>query len=151
MFWIKASYLFLHMSSLILAGFVNHLPVDNLFLHCFNSKLTCRSCFILKSKHISIMIDITYTLCGFTFIGGHPMAGTQYSGYKYSRANMFHGAPMVIVPPSFDNIELLSYVKEMLSPLFLAKDKDASSPNANIPASTIHPTPPSSPNSMLTK
>lgn len=56
-------------------------------------------------------------LYGFTFVGGHPMAGTHNSGYKYSRANMFSGAPMVIVPPSFDNIELLSYVKEMLSPL----------------------------------
>ena len=54
---------------------------------------------------------------GFTFVGGHPMAGTHNSGYKYSRANMFSGAPMVIVPPSFDDIELLGKVRSLLSPL----------------------------------
>lgn len=54
---------------------------------------------------------------GFTFVGGHPMAGTHNSGYKYSRANMFFGAPMVIVPPSFDDIELLGRVRSLLSPL----------------------------------
>ena len=54
--------------------------------------------------------------CGFTFIGGHPMAGTQYSGLKHARANMYERAPMVIVPPRFDDIELLSRVKELLSP-----------------------------------
>lgn len=59
--------------------------------------------------------------CGFTFIGGHPMAGTQYSGLKHARANMYERAPMVIVPPSFDDIELLSRVKELLSPAGFAR------------------------------
>ena len=54
--------------------------------------------------------------CGFTFIGGHPMAVTQYSCLKHARANMYERAPMVIVPPNFDDIELLSRVKELLSP-----------------------------------
>ena len=27
---------------------------------------------------------------GFTFIGGHPMAGTHNSGLKYARSNLFH-------------------------------------------------------------
>ena len=36
---------------------------------------------------------------GFRFLGGHPMAGTHFSGFKYSRADLFDGAPMVIVPP----------------------------------------------------
>ena len=53
---------------------------------------------------------------GFTFVGGHPMAGTQYSGYKYSRANLFNGSAMVIVPPDFGDIALLSRVKELLAP-----------------------------------
>ena len=47
---------------------------------------------------------------GFTFIGGHPMAGSQYSGYKYSRADMFRGASMILVPPA-DDIELFTKVK----------------------------------------
>ena len=54
---------------------------------------------------------------GFTYVGAHPMAGTQYSGFKYSRATMFKGAPMVIVPPVYDDMELLDRVKRMLAPL----------------------------------
>lgn len=54
---------------------------------------------------------------GFTFIGGHPMAGTQFSGIKYSRKDLFRGAPMVIVPPKFDDIVLFDKIKNMLSPL----------------------------------
>ena len=53
---------------------------------------------------------------GFTFIGGHPMAGTHNSGFKYSREDMFDGAPMVIVPPVFDDIELLDHIKLLLQP-----------------------------------
>lgn len=53
---------------------------------------------------------------GFTFIGGHPMAGTQFSGFKYARADLYHGAPMVICPPDFSDIMLLSKIKELLEP-----------------------------------
>ena len=53
---------------------------------------------------------------GFTFLGGHPMAGSQFSGYKHARADLYRGAPMVLVPPRFDDIELLSRAKELLAP-----------------------------------
>jgi prephenate dehydrogenase len=53
---------------------------------------------------------------GFTFVGGHPMAGTQFSGYKYAKADLFKGQPMVVVPPRFDDIYLLDRVKELLAP-----------------------------------
>lgn len=53
---------------------------------------------------------------GFTYVGGHPMAGTQYSGYKYAKGNMFKGAPMVIVPERFDDIELFAKIKRLLLP-----------------------------------
>ena len=53
---------------------------------------------------------------GFTYIGGHPMAGTQYSGFSRSRADLFVGAPMVLVPVKNDNITLLDRAKELLSP-----------------------------------
>ena len=54
---------------------------------------------------------------GFVFVGGHPMAGTHHSGFKYSRSDMFRGAPMVIVPPRYDDMELLENIKGALSPL----------------------------------
>ena len=44
------------------------------------------------------------------------MAGTQYSGFGHARANLYHNAPMVIVPPDFDSIELLTRVKDLLAP-----------------------------------
>ena len=53
---------------------------------------------------------------GFTFVGGHPMAGSHNSGFKHSRSNLFAGAPMVLVPHRYDDPELLERVKIMLSP-----------------------------------
>lgn len=64
----------------------------------------CRRCFPLAEKY------------GFTFVGGHPMAGSHYSGFKYSRSNMFQGAPMVLVPPRYDDIDLLDRCKTALVP-----------------------------------
>lgn len=64
----------------------------------------CRRCFPLAEQF------------GFTFVGGHPMAGSQFSGFKYSRADLFDGAPMVLVPPVFDDMQLLDRVKTALKP-----------------------------------
>ena len=55
----------------------------------------------------------------FTFVGCHPMAGTQYSGFAHARASMFRGAPMVVVPPEMDDFEradVLERLKELLEP-----------------------------------
>ena len=54
---------------------------------------------------------------GFTFVGGHPMAGTHNSGIKYARATLFDRAPMVIVPPVFDDIQFLARIKALLKPV----------------------------------
>lgn len=64
----------------------------------------CSLCFPLAEKY------------GFTFVGGHPMAGSHNSGFKYSRSNLFQGAPMVLVPPRFDEMQLLERVKDALKP-----------------------------------
>jgi prephenate dehydrogenase len=53
---------------------------------------------------------------GFTFVGGHPMAGTEQSGFKHSKATMFKGAPMIIVPPKYDDILFLDKIKQLLAP-----------------------------------
>jgi prephenate dehydrogenase len=71
---------------------------------CGIKREICRRCFPLAKEY------------GFTFIGGHPMAGNQFSGFKYSRANLFEGAPMVLVPDRFDDIDLLDRAKQALSP-----------------------------------
>lgn len=78
---------------------------DALVIDCCGIKEEiCRRCFPLAEKH------------GFTFVGGHPMAGSQFSGFKYSHADLFAGAPMVLVPRDFDNMQLLDRVKRALEP-----------------------------------
>ena len=71
---------------------------------CGIKREICRRCFPLAEMY------------GFTFVGGHPMAGSQFSGFKYSRADLSKGAPMVLVPPKFDNIDLLDRCKKALEP-----------------------------------
>ena len=67
-------------------------------------RAVCEPCFELAQRF------------GFVFAGGHPMAGTQFSGFKYSRANLFKGAPMVIVPPAHADMELLERIRDALLP-----------------------------------
>lgn len=82
-----------------------HISRETLVLDCCGTKeVICSRCFPLAKQY------------GFTFVGGHPMAGSQYYGFKYSRANLFEGQPMVLVPPVFDDILLLDRVKKMLAP-----------------------------------
>ena len=64
----------------------------------------CRRCFSIAEEY------------GFTFTGGHPMAGSHYSGFKFSRSNLFQGAPMVIVPHRLDEMQLLERIKNALEP-----------------------------------
>ena len=71
---------------------------------CGTKRVVCAACFPIAQRD------------GFTYLGGHPMAGTHNSGFKYARSDLYRGAPMVIVPPRFDDIELLSRVKALLSP-----------------------------------
>jgi prephenate dehydrogenase len=71
---------------------------------CGVKERICSHGFALAQKH------------GFIFVGGHPMAGSHNAGFKYSRSNLFQGAPMVLVPPRFDDIELLQQVKDALLP-----------------------------------
>ena len=51
---------------------------------------------------------------GYRFMGGHPMAGTQFSGFKYSRASMFQNASMILVPDKNETIEILEKTKKLL-------------------------------------
>ena len=51
---------------------------------------------------------------GFTFIGGHPMAGRQFSGIKYADGNLFRGATMILVPREKEDLFLVSRLSELL-------------------------------------
>lgn len=53
---------------------------------------------------------------GFRFVGGHPMAGTQFSGYECAFGTLFVGAPMVLVPADTEDYTLLDDCKRLLAP-----------------------------------
>ncbi len=83
-----------------------HIPPHTVVMDCLGTKREiCSVAFPLAEKY------------GFTFVGGHPMAGTQHSGFKYARAELFDGAPMVIVPHKYDDIELFQHIKTLLHPV----------------------------------
>ena len=69
---------------------------------CGTKRIVCEACFKIAKEH------------GFLFVGGHPMAGTHFSGFKYSRATLFKGAPMVLVPPVLDDMQMIERVCKLL-------------------------------------
>ena len=82
-----------------------HLGPDNLVIDCCGTKrAVCEVGFRLAEQY------------GFTYAGGHPMAGTQFSGFANSRADLFRGAPMVVVPERYDDMNLLTRIRDMLAP-----------------------------------
>ena len=67
----------------------------------------CEEAFAIASEH------------GFPFCGTHPMAGSEHSGFAHARADLFRGAPMVLVPPALpdtDRLDLLDRVHTLLAP-----------------------------------
>lgn len=49
------------------------------------------------------------------------MAGTQYSGIKYAKETLFRNAPMVLVPPVYDDIAFLDRIRQLLAPAGFGK------------------------------
>lgn len=82
-----------------------HFAPDQLVIDCCGIKqAVCKAGFAAAASH------------GFLFVGGHPMAGTQFSGFKNSRADMFCGATMALVPPVMDDINITERAKTALLP-----------------------------------
>jgi prephenate dehydrogenase len=71
---------------------------------CGIKRIVCDRCFPLAKQY------------GFTFVGGHPMAGSHKAGFKNSRSNLFHGASMILVPPVYDDPALFGRIEELLKP-----------------------------------
>ncbi|MCI5948812.1 MAG: prephenate dehydrogenase [Oscillospiraceae bacterium] len=62
----------------------------------------CRECFLAANDG------------DFSFIGGHPMAGTQFSGIKYAKDTMFHNASFVLTPKTGEAIETVSNARDLI-------------------------------------
>ena len=87
-----------------------HIAKNAIVIDCCGVKRkVCKPCFEIAAKY------------GFTYAGGHPMEGLQNSGYKHSRADLFKGASMVIIPPNYEDIELLERIKNILAPTMFGR------------------------------
>lgn len=58
---------------------------------------------------------------GFLFIGGHPMAGTEYSGFDHATAALFQNASMILTPPPGTPIQTLAEWKYFFRELGFAR------------------------------
>lgn len=68
-------------------------------------RAVCDKCFKIAEKH------------NFVFVGGHPMAGTQFSGFENSKDTMFHNAPFVLTPKENEDILILANAREIIMEL----------------------------------
>jgi prephenate dehydrogenase len=64
----------------------------------------CKECFPIAKEN------------GFTFAGGHPMAGMKYSGYKYSTKSLFKDASMIVVPEDTSDKATIEAFRKALAP-----------------------------------
>lgn len=69
---------------------------------CGVKRAVCEPCFEIAKEH------------GFTFIGGHPMAGKQFSGIKYADGNLFQNATMILVPREQEDLFRVGGLSELL-------------------------------------
>lgn len=83
-----------------------YIAKDTMVIDCCGVKgYVCERCFPIAKEY------------GFTFVGGHPMAGRHYSGYDYSMKNMYNGASMVLVPRNLGDEKTIKRAKQLLSPI----------------------------------
>lgn len=88
----------------------NHISKHTMVIDCCGVKeYVCNECFPIAKEH------------GFTFVGGHPMAGRHYSGLEYSMKTMYNGASMVLVPEDLSDTATIDKAKKLLSPIKFGK------------------------------
>ena len=82
------------------------IPPETLVIDCCGIKREiCEAGFSAASEH------------GFSFMGGHPMAGKQKGGIKNSSAGLFDGATFCLVPEDRSDIRLMARAKGFLEAL----------------------------------
>lgn len=93
-----------------LAELAPRLGADTLVIDtCGVKRSVCEACHTIAEAH------------GFTFLGGHPMAGSHFSGFGAGRADLFRDASMILVPPAGMHAEeaqaAITRAKLLLTPL----------------------------------
>ena len=69
---------------------------------CGVKRAVCAPCFRMAAEN------------GFTYIGGHPMTGRQFSGIKYAKEDLYRGSTMILVPRENEDLFVLSRLRDLL-------------------------------------
>lgn len=62
-------------------------------------------------RHVCSQVDPIAAEKSWTFIGGHPMAGREFSGFAYAKADLFKNASMILTPPADVDIQTRDIAK----------------------------------------
>ncbi len=74
----------------------------------------------VKEKVCDSLCEIA-TKNGFIFVGGHPMAGIEKIGFKYSKAEIFANASMILTPDNNIKTEDITNIKNFFLSLGFGK------------------------------
>ncbi len=58
---------------------------------------------------------------GVTYIGGHPMAGREYSGFAYAQSELFEGASMILTPAPDEDEDILAALEALFYSMGFAR------------------------------
>lgn len=84
----------------------NEFKPDSLIIDCGGVKqVICEQLFPLSRQH------------NWHFLGGHPMAGREYSGFKYARDDLFDNASMILCGQGDDDPALLQRARDFFMEL----------------------------------
>ena len=95
--------------------------IENNYKHFKNRIIVCDLCGVK-----GVVCEYAFKKAleqNFTFIGCHPMAGKEFSGFAYSEADLFKGASMIITPPEKIDKNKLDLLEEFILKLGFASIK----------------------------
>ena len=67
---------------------------------CGTKRVVCEALFPLAQQY------------GFTYVGGHPMAGREFSGFDYAKDDLFENASMILVPAPGTDVATVQMAKD---------------------------------------
>ena len=86
---------------IVLVALYPQAAIDYILAHRadFDSHTIVTDCCGVKEV-VCVPCEAAAKEAGFIFLGGHPMAGIERSGFAFSKGDLFHGASMVLTPPA---------------------------------------------------
>lgn len=107
---------------LVLIALYPQLTVDYIKEHCreFKKDAVVVDCSGVK-RVVCRQVQATAQENGFHFVGAHPMAGVERSGFTYSSEDMFNGATMIVTPYTGTDIGMMNALSLFFKKLGFAR------------------------------